>query len=145
MARDLTIVVAEDNEDYAFFLERILQAIQPANRTVMLADGAEVADYLCGNGQYRDRELYPLPDLLLTDLKMPRMSGFDLLRWLQAHPECSTTPTLVLSSSSDEHDVVLAYELGAAAFLIKPGGLDEIETMLRGVFAFWTSHAPARV
>ena len=134
------ILVAEDNPDYGFFLDRILQTIEFTRSVTIVYDGSEVLNHLSGIGRYADRSTYPYPDVIFTDLKMPCVSGFDVLRWLQNHSE-HTVPRIVLSSSADEKDIMFAYELGASAFLIKPPELLEMQKMLHSVLQFWT---PAR-
>src|SRR5258705_6086476 len=99
MDRNLTILVAEDSDDYAFVLERTFRDIGFKNPVRILTDGAEVLAYLKGEGKYADRLEFPLPSVLFTDLKMPRASGFDVLEWMQRHPESRVVPRIVLTSS----------------------------------------------
>jgi CheY-like chemotaxis protein len=137
MDHNVRILIAEDSPDYAFFLERVLDHIGLSN-SLVVGDGVEMVEYLTGEGKFSNRNIFPLPDLLITDLKMPRMNGFELLQWLQKHPEHAVMPVIVLSSSADEQDVQLAYELGANAYLSKPGGLTELQEMLQALVHFWT-------
>src|SRR5207248_11387786 len=76
--------------------------------------------YLKGDGKYGNRDEHPLPDLLLLDLKMPRMDGFQVLQWLRQQPGLSSLRVVVLTSSEDLRDVNTAYQLGANSFLVKP-------------------------
>lgn len=141
MDHEIKILIAEDSPDYAFFLQRVLEHSGLPNSTI-LGDGLQVVEYLTAQGKFFDRAIFPLPDILLTDLKMPRMNGFDLLRWLQQHPQSRPAgPVIVLSSSADEYDAALAYHLGANAFLTKPGGLAELQQMLHAIVHFWTAHS----
>lgn len=80
-------------------------------------------------------------NVIIVDLKMPRMDGFDVLRWLDNHPECSVIPTVVLFSSTQESDVSEAYRLGANAFFSKPTNFSELEQILGLVFEFWSRAA----
>ena len=75
--------------------------------------------------------------MMFLDVKMPAATGFDVLRWVREHPECSVLPTLMLSSSGDEGDVELAYELGANGYFVKPPHLDDLKAMLRSAYDFW--------
>jgi len=139
MDRNLTILIAEDSDDYALLLERTFRDIGLTNPVRILADGAEVLAYLKGEGKYADRVEFPFPSVLFTDLKMPRSSGFDILEWMQKHPECGVIPRIVLSSSDSQQDVARAYELGAHAYFMKPGLLVELQAILRLTRAFWAS------
>jgi CheY-like chemotaxis protein len=137
MDRNLTILIAEDSEDDALLLKRAFRKIGLKNPFHILTDGAEVLKYLKGEGQYEDRQQYPFPSVLFTDVKMPRVSGFDILQWLREHPECRVIPTIVFSSSDETNDVTKAYELGANAYFVKPSSLGELEEMLRYAYEFW--------
>src|SRR5678816_2714039 len=110
MDRNLTILIAEDDEDYAFILQNTIKLNGWTNPVRILPNGREVISYLSGEGEYADRAAYPFPSVMFLDVKMPGVGGFDVLRWVKEHPECSVLPTLMLSSSDDENDVKLAYE-----------------------------------
>src|SRR5215210_2821652 len=129
MNGNLNVVVVEDDADYAFFIGQAFRNKGFANLAMICGDGEQAVAYLDGRGEFADREAFPFPDVLFTDLKMPRMNGFDLLKWIQAHPECALLPTVVLSSSADPKDVDRAYELGANAFLVKPDRLKTLENI----------------
>ena len=137
MDRNLTILLAEDNEDDAIFLERVFRKLGPSEPVRIVRDGAEAIDYLKGEGNYADRREFPFPNLLFTDLKMPRVSGFQVLEWLRNHSECRTMPVIVFSSSADPDDVARAYQLGANAYFVKPGQLGEMEELLKSAYEFW--------
>ena len=109
------IALVEDNEDDLFFMRRALQAAAIANPTVVLRDGRAAMDYLSGQGIYADRESYPLPCLVLLDLKLPEVHGFEVLRWIRAHPTVGTVVVIVLTTSGESRDVATAYALGANA------------------------------
>ena len=93
--------------------------------------------YLKGEEPYTDRTRYKFPRVLITDLKMPGMDGFELLKWLQAHPECSLIPRLVLTSSGHEEDIKRAYQLGVNSYLVKPSSFEGLVELLRLVFKYW--------
>ena len=76
-------------------------------------------------------------DLLFLDIKMPQADGFDVLRWMRDHPQCSVMPTMMLSSSDYDRDVRLAYELGASAYMMKPADLNDLKSMLQAAYDFW--------
>ena len=137
MSAELRILIAEDSEDDVFILQRALIRAGVTNPTYICRDGQEVINYLKGEGDYADRRKFAFPRMLILDLKMPLLSGFDVLRWLHGHPDCGVIPTIVLTSSSEDRDVIDAYRLGVNAYLVKPGNFDELTTLLKCVAEFW--------
>ena len=119
-----SFLVAEDDENDVFFLQRAFQQAKIESPLQVVRDGQEAIDYLSGAGKFSDRKEYPLPQLFILDLKMPRMTGLDVLRWLQDQPELHCLPVLVLSSSAQRTDFERAYELGANGFVVKPASLE---------------------
>jgi CheY-like chemotaxis protein len=120
MAASRTILFADD-EQTDFILFRVaLQNAGLGHYLAHVADGQEAIDYLSGQVPYADRTQYPFPDLLLLDLKMPRLTGFDVLKWLQTRPELSKLPVVVLSSSEHADDLAESRRLGAQDFHPKP-------------------------
>lgn len=138
MERDLTILVAEDSSDYAMFMKLALRETGQTNCVHFVENGEEVISYLEAQGKYRDRRAFPFPAMLLLDLKMPGMDGFDVLRWMQQNPSLRVFPTIVLSSSVLDADVKQAYALGANAYLGKPADLNDLKTMLNDACRFWS-------
>ena len=115
-------------------------AIQKAalpNPLFVARDGQEVLDYLAGEGPYSDRTRYPFPSLLLLDIKMPRLNGFDVLSWLQERPEFSQLPIVVLTTSNLDEDIKRAKELGADEYRVKPSGMKDLVELLRELQASW--------
>ena len=137
MASYPPILAAEDEETDALLLEIALSATGLRNPLVLVRDGQIVLDYLCGKPPYQDRLLHPLPGLLLLDLKMPRMNGFDVMAWLLQRPEFQQLPVVVLSSSTNESDMRKATELGARDYLVKPNNFRDLTKMLQHVAARW--------
>ena len=131
------ILVAEDEESDVFFLRRALQKAGIENPLVAVSDGRKAIEYLNGDGAYSDRAHYPLPALFLLDLKMPLMTGFDVLDWLQRKPEFRSLPVVVLTSSCHEKDKQRARELGAADYKIKPSNAEELVGMVRELHSRW--------
>jgi CheY-like chemotaxis protein len=120
MSDQAVILLAEDREDDIILIRRSFKAALMTNPFYVVRNGEEAIAYLKGEGQFANREEYPLPDLLLLDLKMPRMDGFDVLEWLKATPSLASLRVIVLTSSENLHDVNRAYQLGANSFLVKP-------------------------
>ena len=137
MDEQFPILIAEDSEDDAEILQRALRKAGFSHPFHVSKDGAEVLKYLKGEGPYSDREKFHFPRMIITDLKMPKMDGFQLLKWLQEHPNCNAIPRLVLSSSQAETDVIRAYQLGVNSYLQKPATFDELVEQLRLVFSYW--------
>lgn len=99
-------------------------------------------DYLAGNGEYADRERFPLPGLALLDLKLPRVTGLEVLKWVHEQPELNNLVVLILSSSQVGHDIDMAYQLGAKAFLVKPSSPKELREIAAGIKRFWLDENP---
>ena len=113
------ILIADDDESDAFFMRKALGEICPDCLILDVADGQEAVDYLDGAGRYADREAYPLPDQLFLDIKMPRRSGLEVLRWLRSREELRGLRVAVLTGSQLAGDADAARELGAD-FFVKP-------------------------
>jgi CheY-like chemotaxis protein len=97
--------------------------------------------YLNGDGIYADRVKYPFPEVLLVDLKMPRMTGLELLKWINEHPEFRVIPTIVMTSSRQEIDIEHAYQLGANTYLTKPIAFDQLAQMVKLTHEYWAMSA----
>ena len=138
MDRQLTILLAEDNEDYAFILQNTMTTLGWKNPIRIVHNGKEAMEYLSGEGKYSDREAWPFPSVMFVDIKMPQADGFDVLRWMRNHPECAVPPMIMLSSSDDEGDVRLAYELGANGYFVKPALVSDLKVMLQAAYDFWS-------
>ena len=137
MDRNLAILLVEDDDNYALILQHTMNAIGWKNPIRIVHNGDDAIDYLGGGGKYTDREAYPFPSVMFLDVKMPGKSGFDVLRWVRKHPECSVLPTMMLSTSDAERDVRLAYELGANGYFVKPAETDDLKALLRAAYEFW--------
>ena len=136
--KNLTILIAEDSEEDQFLLRRaITQCVIPGVLTQIMSSGNEAVAYLLGNEPYNNRNQYPYPTFLLTDLKMPDGDGFIILEHLKNNPNSAIIPTVILSSSSDTDDVKRAYSLGASAYLIKPVDNFAFKSMIRNLMEFW--------
>jgi CheY-like chemotaxis protein len=111
----------------------------------MSRDGEEAILYLCAREKFSNRAEYPLPDLILLDLKMPRMDGFELLRWIKNQPELCNIRVIVLTSSTQYDDINRAYQLGANSFLIKPQEFRNFAEDCKLLQKYWlhTDKAPA--
>ena len=100
-------------------------------------DGQKALDYLDGIGPFSDRGEFPIPGLILLDLRLPRVPGFDVLKWIRSQSSLSCIPTIILSSSKEDRDMQTAYELGANSFLVKPLNAAELTEMVKASVDYW--------
>lgn len=131
------ILIVEDDPNDQTFIQRALKRTGVVKRIAVVNDGEEAAAYLRGFDLYADRALHPLPRLIITDLKMPRMGGVELLRWMNDSPEFRLIPTVVLTSSSDQADITLAFAHGAKGYMIKPVHFGELEKLVQTIASYW--------
>jgi CheY-like chemotaxis protein len=131
------ILLADDQENDVLLTKQALQQAQVFNPIYVVRDGVEAVQYLEGTGKFNNRCEYPLPDLLLLDVKMPRMDGFGVLRWLRSHSTLRTLRTVVQSSSELPQDVDKAHELGANAYIVKSGDFHSYCAAMRITMSFW--------
>lgn len=104
-----------------------------------VSDGEMALAYLGGLKDYADRTRYPLPALVLLDLKMPRRTGFEVLDWLRRQPNLKRLPVIILTSSKHEADINWTYEHGANSYMVKPVGFDSLVQMGKGIHQYWFS------
>jgi CheY-like chemotaxis protein len=118
--KDGVILLVDDNPDDIFLTKRAFGRAGIKHVVKSVGGGAETIAYLAGDAPYDDRVKYPLPALVLLDIKMPAINGFEVLRWLRRQPHLAHLCVVMLTSSDDLKDVNLAYMLGAKSFLVKP-------------------------
>ncbi len=132
-----TILLVEDDPNEIYLTRR---AFQKANINVSLQiidDGDSAMAYLSGTGEYADRQRFPIPKLILLDLKLPCRSGHEILAWLRQHPYLNLLPVVIFTSSREPADVNLAYELGANSYLVKPSGLKALKRVVETLSLYW--------
>jgi len=132
-----TILLAEDREDDVILVQKAFEKGGIRNPLFVVRDGQEAIDYLTGVFPFSDRDRFPVPSLLLLDLKMPRVDGFDVLRWLRTQPNLAPLRVVVLTSSQDIRDVSKAYQLGANSFLVKPLDFHNTVAMVETITDYW--------
>ena len=132
-----TILLVEDERNDVFLLQYAFETAGIANPLQVVEDGQEAVEYLAGNGKYGDREQYPLPCLVLLDLKLPVKSGHDVLRWIQHQRALQPLIVIVLSSSREDDDVNAAYTLGARSYLVKPLSMSERLELAKAIKHYW--------
>ena len=119
------------------FLQYALEQAEVSNPLAVVRDGREAMAYFKGEGKFRDREAFPLPSLVLLDLRLPEVSGLEVLRWMRDQPELAKMPVLVFSSSDQDADVDAAYRLGANGYIVKPSAPAELVEIVRRVKKYW--------
>ncbi len=134
---DETILLVEDNPRDVLLIQR---AFRKANVTVPLQvveDGEVAVRYLSGEEPYTDRDRYPLPVLILLDLKLPRKSGAEVLAWLRQQPALKRLPVVVLTSSKEYADINHIYDLGGNAYMVKPVAFDNLVEIVKALNLHW--------
>ena len=133
------ILQVEDDPNDVFFLQHAMKKAGVANPIQVATDGQQAIDYLKGAGQFADRKEFPLPCLVLLDLKLPYVMGLDVLKWIRQQPGVALV-VILLTASGEEADIASAYRLGANAFLTKPSTAGKFEDMARAIKDFWLTH-----
>lgn len=121
-----TILHVEDDPNDAFLVQHAFQRARLSIQVRLVSDGQQALDYLAGTGQYADRVTYPIPQLVLLDLKMPKLSGFDVLSWVRGQEQFGRLPVLILSSSDHLDDRLHAQALGATEYEVKSPGFEAV-------------------
>lgn len=131
------ILLVEDNPDDVLLARRAVKKAALAVALQVVEDGDDAVAYLGGDGRFGDRGRHPLPALVLLDLKLPKRSGLEVLRWLRSRPELDTIPVVVLTSSSEDEDIQKAYALGANSYLQKPVAFNGLVQLLGVLDLYW--------
>jgi len=132
-----SILLVEDDPNDIILIKRAFEKTRITNPLQVVEDGEEAISYLAGKGRYADREKYPLPMLLLLDLKLPRKSGHEVLEWLCQQPILKRLTVVVLTSSQQSSDINRAYDLGANSYLVKPVTFDALVEMVKTLNLYW--------
>jgi two-component system, response regulator len=117
---EVEILLVEDNPADAELVIRALRKVNLANHLVHVKDGEEALDFLFARGQYAGRELKQKPRVILLDIKLPKIDGIEVLREIKANEETKFIPTVIMTSSKEERDIIISYELGVNSFVVKP-------------------------
>lgn len=132
-----TILVVEDNPDDEALMLRALRKNGIANDIVVAHDGVEALDYLFGEGQYAGRNAKETPELILLDLKLPKIDGLEVLKRLREDDRTKYVPVVVLTTSSEQRDIVDSYDLGANSYVTKPVDFIEFMDATRQLGTYW--------
>jgi len=136
MSQALFLLI-EDNENDVLLIQRAFIQAKILNPLMIVKTAEEGMAYMMGTGRYANRAEFPLPDLILLDLKLPGMDGFDFLRWIRAQPGFGSTRVVVLTSSDLMQDVNMAYKTGANSFLVKPVDFERFVEISRALNGYW--------
>jgi CheY-like chemotaxis protein len=134
----LNVLLVDDDPNHALLVRFGFQKLGLGNSLHVVDSGESAIQYLSGQARFHDRKLFPLPNMILTDLKMPAIDGFEFLIWLRAHPQWAEVPTVVMSSSDESNDVRKAYALGANSFVVKPAELGELTRLIEVILKYWS-------
>jgi CheY-like chemotaxis protein len=137
MTGEPLILLVEDREDDILLIRKSFAKGAIYNPLQVVRDGEEAICYLAGDGRYANRAEYPLPDLVLLDLKMPRVDGFEVLQWIRRQPGFSSIRVIVLTSSDAIRDVNRAYRLGANSFMVKQLDFENVVEMSAMLKRYW--------
>ena len=133
----LTILLVEDNPDHAELIMRNMEDFQVANVINHVKDGQAALDYLYGRGKYSDRRQFPMPHLMLLDLRLPKVDGLDVLKEVKADEALRALPVVILTTSDAERDMAMAYEYHANSYVTKPVNFDEFSRLLKDLGFYW--------
>jgi two-component system response regulator len=137
MNPEKTILLVEDNRDDEELTLRAFEKNSIANKVIVAHDGVEALDYLHGTGPHTGRDTTLQPQVMLLDLHLPRVDGLEVLRRVRAHALTKYLPTVVLTSSTQDEDVMRSYSLGANAYVRKPVAFSEFVQTVKCLGLFW--------
>jgi CheY-like chemotaxis protein len=135
--KNQVVLSVDDNDVDGALLERAFKRCSIPSRLFRVAEGPQAMAYLTGHGIYADREQYPLPDLILLDLVMPKMSGWEVLEWIRQQPVLKKTAVLILTASDKPEDAKAATRTGANGYLVKPTKFEDLKSMVRTIYSEW--------
>lgn len=135
--RDKVILLVEDNQDDETLTLRALNKCRIMNQVIVARDGAEALDYLFGTNKYAGRDTSIQPQLILLDLKLPKVDGLEVLKRLRADHRTALLPVTILTTSNEERDVVTSYQLGVNSYVRKPVDSDSFIEAVRQLGLYW--------
>ncbi len=141
-AKETLFLLVEDDPNDVLLVQREFKRAPRHIRLQVVNDGEEAIRYLIGEGHFADRQKYPVPNVILLDLKMPRVTGFEVLKWLRlkSPEQIRLIPVLVMSSSGLEEDINRAYGLGANSYIVKPANWEVFKRLIADLGIYWSEH-----
>ena len=136
-SNEVEILLVEDNPDDAELAIRALKSYNLANKLIWVKDGVEALDFIFAQGKYADRSVEDVPKLVLLDLKLPRVNGLEVLEKIKSDKRTKIIPVVVLTSSSEERDIVTSYNLGINSYILKPVDFDKFIDAVKEVGFYW--------
>jgi len=133
----IPILLVEDNYDDVLLIRRAFRKANIQPPISIVSDGDEAIAYLARQGKYADTDNYPVPSLILLDLKLPRRSGLEVLAWIRQQPELKRLLVVVLTSSEESSDLNRAYDLGTNSYLVKPVDFHDLVRLIELIDAYW--------
>lgn len=143
MTEESAILLVEDNEDDVFLMKHALRTAGVMNPVFVVETGAQAVEYLSGTGPFQDRKKHPLPAIVFLDLKLPLMSGHEVLAWIRAQRQLEGLLVVVLTSSNEAADVRRCYSLGANSYLMKPLTTRQLLDLAKALNWTWLRRQPA--
>jgi CheY-like chemotaxis protein len=140
MIRDHYILLVEDSDDDAMLIERAIRKANLFTPVHRVEDGEAACHYLAGRGVYADRAQYPMPTLVLLDIKLPKLSGLEVLSWIRRQPELAQLVIVMLTSSKERKDIEVAYASGTNSYLVKPIAPVELQELIKSLGSYWLTH-----
>jgi CheY-like chemotaxis protein len=137
MNSQATLLLVEDNQDDAFLMQRALKGAGIQSAAMTAENGREALDYLQGVGKFSDRSAYPMPDVVFLDIKLPCLSGFEVLQWVRSNKEMRSLIVIVLTSSNQPSDIRRAYDLGANSYVVKPSSFEQLLSFATAFRQYW--------
>lgn len=135
--KEKTILLVEDNPDDELLMLRALDKNRIANEVIVARDGVEALDYLFGTGAYAGRDTSLTPQVIMLDLKLPKIDGLEVLKRLRADERTKYVPVVILTTSAEQHDIIRSYDLGANSYVQKPIDFDEFIEATRQLGLYW--------
>lgn len=135
--KQMVILLVEDNPDHTELISRSFQGHPVANKIYHVDDGEAAMDYLRRRGEFADLKKSPRPDVILLDLRLPKMDGLEVLNEIKSDKELRRTPVVVLSTSNAEKDVVKAYDYHASSYLVKPVDFYKFDQLMNDLGYYW--------
>jgi CheY-like chemotaxis protein len=146
MAMSQTILLVEDDDNDILFMKMAMEKSGIPNPLQVATHGRQAMEYLQGLDKYANRETYPLPCMVLLDLKLPYVPGLEVLRRIRQDPVLKDIIVIILTSSQEASDVDQAYDIGTNAYVVKPPNIDKLQNLIEAIKVFWLDfNMPPRV